>query len=647
MSETRHFILGTAGHIDHGKSSLVKALTGTDPDRLPEEKARGMTIELGFANLALPATDDSGDELNLGIVDVPGHSDFVKNMVAGVGSIDIAVFVVAADDGWMPQTEEHYQILNYLKVPNAIVALTKLDLVDDLDLVLMDLEENLAGGPWENIQIVPTSSHTGAGIEDLKSKIAEILSKSPTVRDSEKPRLPVDRAFSIKGVGTVVTGTLIDGRIESGSDLVVQPSGLKAHIRNVQSHKNDENTVFPGTRTAANLTGISVASRGVEGIAKGNVITDPKLGDAVTAIDVLLEKSDREVRGQRNSTKPVKSGREVLFHYGSASYAARMHILGGKENMLEPGGAVLAELRFREPVYVFVGDRFVLRNASAGTTLAGGIVLDEDANRRAFRKPFQAAFLEARRDNFDDLESLIVSQMNRDRTMAASALLAKTRFSATEISTKVDELVAAKKLSRSGNWIFDAVWWSKISAFTGDKINEFHQNNPDLPGMSIKELEPMVVPELPFPKLFDMILEGLMASDFAKAGPAIRSLAHQPKLPTDLVRAGDRIRGMLAENPILPPNRGDLAPGDADRKAMRFLINVGEVVELDQKTVISSTGFETIRSAVVGCLEANGQATASDLKDAAGTSRRFMMPILELLDEQEVTVRNGDFRTLK
>ena len=169
MSETRHFILGTAGHIDHGKSSLVKALTGTDPDRLPEEKARGMTIELGFANLALPATDDSGDELNLGIVDVPGHSDFVKNMVAGVGSIDIAVFVVAADDGWMPQTEEHYQILNYLKVPNAIVALTKLDLVDDLDLVLMDLEENLAGGPWENIQIVPTSSHTGAGIEDLKS----------------------------------------------------------------------------------------------------------------------------------------------------------------------------------------------------------------------------------------------------------------------------------------------------------------------------------------------------------------------------------------------------------------------------------------------------------------------------------------------
>ncbi len=653
MSQTRHFILGTAGHIDHGKSSLVKALTGVDPDRLPEEKARGMTIELGFANLALDAADDSGDELNLGIVDVPGHADFVKNMVAGVGSIDIAVFIVAADDGWMPQTEEHYQILNYLKVPNAIVALTKVDLVDDLDLVLMDLEENLAGGPWENIPIIPTSSHTGQGIEELKSKIAEILTATEPARDSQKPRLPVDRAFSIKGVGTVVTGTLIDGTIKSGTDLVVQPTGLKAHIRNVQSHKNDEDTVYPGTRTALNLTGISVAARSVEGIARGNVITDPKLGEAVTAIDVLLEKSDREVRGQRNSTRPVKSGREVLFHYGSASYAARMHILGGKEIMLEPGGSVIAELRFREPVYVFVGDRFVLRNASAGTTLAGGVVLDENANRRAFRKPFQEEFLLAREVCYgpnpreDVLEGLIMSQMVRDKALKLDSLLAKTRYSEDEIKARVATMIEAGALSKSGLWIFDKVWWDKISASTGDKINAFHRDNSDLPGMPLKELEPMVVPELPFPKLFDMILEGLMAGEFAQAGPAIRSLSHQPKLPADLLKSGERIRRMITEDVLLPPNRGDLAPGDADRKAMRFLINVGEVIELDKKTVISAEGYEKIKSAVVEFLKTNGKGTASDLKDAAGTSRRFMMPILESFDEQGLTSRDGDFRTLK
>ncbi|NNE92801.1 MAG: selenocysteine-specific translation elongation factor [Verrucomicrobiales bacterium] len=647
MPETRHFILGTAGHIDHGKSSLVKALTGTDPDRLPEEKARGMTIELGFANLELPAADESGDTLNLGIVDVPGHADFVKNMVAGVGSIDIAVFIVAADDGWMPQTEEHYQILNYLKVPNAIVALTKVDLVEDLDLVLMDLEENLAGGPWENIEIVPTSSHTGQGIDELRAKISETLTASPAARDCEKPRLPVDRAFSIKGVGTVVTGTLIDGRISSGADLVAQPTGLKTHIRNVQSHKNDEDTVYPGTRTALNLTGISVAARGVEGIARGNVITDPKLGGAVTAIDVLLEKSDREVRGQRNSLRPVKSGREVLFHYGSASYPARMHILGGKETLLEPGESVLAELRFREPVYVFVGDRFVLRNASAGTTLAGGVVLDEDANRRAFRKLFQEKFLAARREHFDDLETLITSQMVRDKARLADELLAKTRFSAEEIADKVEELIAAEKLARSGTWLFDSAWWGEISASSGEKINAFHRENPDLPGMPLKELEPLVEPELPFPRLFDTILAGLIASDFAQAGPAIRSRAHIPELPPDLVDAGNRIRKILADDPLGPPNRGEVAPGDADRKALRFLINVGEVVELDQKTVISTEGFESIKKSVTDFLKANQPATASDLKDAAGTSRRFMMPILERFDEDGLTERDGDFRTLK
>lgn len=641
----RHFILGTAGHIDHGKSSLVKTLTGTDPDRLPEEKQRGMTIELGFANLTLPASDDSGDELIVGVVDVPGHADFVKNMVAGVGSIDLALFIVAADDGWMPQTEEHYQILQYLGVTRAIVALTKSDLVDDLELVLEDIRENLAGGPWESIEIIPTSSHTGMGVDQLRQRITEIFTEADPVADSGKPRLPVDRAFSLKGVGTVVTGTLIDGTVSAGDDLAIQPAGLKAHVRNVQSHRADQDTTPPGTRTALNLTGISVAQRGVEGISRGSVITSPELGDAVKVIDVLLEKSNRDVRGQSKSTRPVKTGREVLFHYGSASYPARMHLLG--QRSLDPGGRVLAELRFHDPVFVFVGDRFVLRDASLGVTLAGGVVLDEAANRRMFRKPWQATFLEARAENPEDLEVLIRSQFIRDKAASQEALLAKSRFSLDEIVAKTDELVEAGVLARSGSWVFDQEWWERVSGQAARLILAFHQEEPDLLGLPAKELRDAISPELPTAKLFDVLVEGLYAGDFAKAGPRIRHRDHQPKLPPELKGAGERIRERLHEDLMAPPNKGELAPKPADEKALRFLIQMGEVVELDPKTVIATTGYEKIRDEVVAFLKENGKGTASELRQLTGTSRRILLPVLERFDTEKLTVRDGDYRTLK
>jgi len=641
----RHYILGTAGHIDHGKSSLVKALTGTDPDRLPEEQARGMTIELGFANLTLPTSDESGDELIVGVVDVPGHADFVKNMVAGVGSIDLALFIVAADDGWMPQTEEHFQILNYLGVENAILALTKVDLAEDLELVLEDIRENLAGGPWENLEIMPTSSHTGEGIDELRNRISQMLTESAPVRDCGKSRLPVDRAFSLKGVGTVVTGTLIDGAITAGADLVAQPSGLKAHIRNVQSHKADQDTVFPGTRTALNLTGIGVAQRGSEGIARGNVITDPALGESVTAIDVRLEKSDREVRGQKKSVKPVRTGREVLFHYGSASYAARMHLLGTRS--LDPGTSAIAELRFREPVYVFVGDRFVLRDASQGITLAGGVVLDEDANRRMFRKPWQEIFLLGRAEAPDDLEALIRTQLIRDKAASRSGLLAKSRFGQDEISAKTAELIEADTLAESGAWVFDRGWWERVSGMAAEKILAFHQAEPDLLGLPLRDLKKEIAPELPTAKLFDVLIEGLYGGEFIKAGPNIRHCDHHPQLPPALKGAGERIRRLLAEDLIAPPNKGEVAPSSDDEKALRFLIQMGEVVELNPKTVIAAEGYETIKSQVVEFLETNGKGTASELRQVTGTSRRILLPVLERFDVDGVTFRDGDYRCLK
>lgn len=644
MPDSRHYILGTAGHIDHGKSSLVQALTGTNPDRLPEEKARGMTIELGFANLEMPTTDESGDELAIGVIDVPGHADFVKNMVAGVGSIDLALFIIAADDGWMPQTEEHYQILSYLKVPRAIVALTKVDLVDDLELVLEDISDHLGGGEWENVSIIPTSSHTGQGIDELRQEISQALTKAAPVMDCGKPRLPVDRVFSPKGVGTVVTGTLTDGSVKAGMDLVVQPGGMDASVRTVQSHSANQEQVPPGTRTALNLTGVGVAQRGVEGISRGNVLTLLSLGEAVSSIDVLLEKSSREVHGQP-TPKPVKTGRQVRFHYGSASYDARAHFLNAKH--LEPGGTVLAELRFAEPIYVFVGDRFVLRDASLGVTLAGGVVLDEDANRRMFRKAWQETFLESRAANPDDLETLVLSQLIRDQAVSKSKLLRKSRFSAEAIGEMVTSLTESGKLAESGNWVFDRDWWKKVSERAGEMVQKVHTENPELPGLPIRDLRSAVEADLPQKRLFEVILDGLLSGEFAKAGPNIRHRDHLPKLPPDLKQAGEKVRKVLIEDVLQPPNKAEIATSPAEEKALKFLIEVGEAISLDPKTVISAQGYEEIKGAVIDYLRSHGKGTASDLRKVVGTTRRILMPILERFDAEGLTMRQGDFRTLK
>jgi selenocysteine-specific elongation factor len=644
----RHFILGTAGHIDHGKSSLVEVLTGMNPDRLPEEKKRGMTIELGFAELDLEADDGSGDRLLLGVVDVPGHSDFVKNMVAGVGAIDLALFIVAADDGWMPQTEEHYQILQYLGVERVIVALTKSDLVDDLELVLDDVRENLLGGSWEDAPVVPVSSHTGQGIDELRATISRLLTSAPPAHDCGKPRLPVDRAFSLKGVGTVVTGTLLDGAVSPGMDLLAQPAGLPVHVRSVQSHGRTSDLVPPSSRTALNLSGVAVRdARGGdrEGVDRGDVLVPAALGAAVTAIDVLLTRADRPVRGMsRKAKRPIRTGREVTFHHGSAGRPARLHFLG--ERSLEPGGTVLAELRFRDPVFVFVGDRFVLRDASAGLTLAGGIVLDEDANRRAFRKPFQREFLEARQGAIGDLDVLLRSQLKRDMAVPLSSLLAKSRFSAAATQARVAEMAAAGEVERSGEWVFEAVWWRRLSRLAGEKIEAVHREHPDHLGMPLRDLRAEMVPELPSAKFFDSLLSGLLAGDYAKAGSNVRHRDHQPRLPPELLQAGELVKKRLAADPINPPNKGETATNPAEEKALRFLVNAGEVVEIDPKNVISAAGYAWLRDEIVAYLREHGRATASDLRQHTGTVRRILMPLLERLDAEKVTVRQGDDRRL-
>src|SRR5438552_2066191 len=374
----KHFVLATAGHVDHGKSALVKALTGIDPDRLPEEKARGISIELGFAQLILPGPDEQ--RYHVGIVDVPGHEDFVRNMIGGVGSIDLALLVIAADDGWMPQTEEHLQILIYLGVKRALIALTKSDL-GKIDNIAGQIRLQLRDTAFTNSHIIPASVRTGVGIENLKRTLALELATLPPQRDIGKARLFVDRAFKLRGIGTVVTGTLIDGKLRRGQNVIVQPRNVSSHIRSIQSHGRDLEFAGPGMRTALNLPDVELGT-GTAAIRRGDVITIVNLAAPSSTFDVLLEKSPRPGRGDP-AARPLKNGSSVHIHHGTSRFHAKITLL--EEHALEPGKQAIAQLRLQSPIFAFLGDRFVLRDASEQHTIAGGVVLDPDGDREKFR----------------------------------------------------------------------------------------------------------------------------------------------------------------------------------------------------------------------------------------------------------------------
>ncbi len=369
---TRHFIIATAGHVDHGKSALVKALTGTDPDRLPEEKKRQITIDLGFA--ALNVTAPNGDKIHAGIIDVPGHEDFVRNMIAGVGSIDLALFVVAADDGWMPQSEEHLQILNYLGVRRAVIALTKSDL-GRIDIATNQIREQLTDTSFADAPIVPTSVRTGTGIEKLVNTLATQLARTEPQRDISKPRLFIDRVFTLRGIGTVVTGTLTGGSLRRGQQIVVYPTNVETRIRSIQSHGHELEIAQAGMRTAINLPDLRV-----DQIKRGDVVTLPGHGAPSSTLIVRVQKLSRFNR-DKTVAHPLKNGSSLYVHHGASRVAARIRL---RENgSLEGGKDKIARLKLASPVFAFIGDRFVVRDSSERHTIAGGIVLDPDGDKES------------------------------------------------------------------------------------------------------------------------------------------------------------------------------------------------------------------------------------------------------------------------
>jgi selenocysteine-specific elongation factor len=625
-----NFVLATAGHVDHGKSALVKALTGTDPDRLPEEKARGISIDLGFAELNLAGPN--GEAFHVGIVDVPGHEDFVRNMIAGVGSIDLALLIVAADDGWMPQTEEHFQILGYLGIQRIVVALTKSDL-GKIDNVAAAIREKLRETTFANAQIVPTSIRTGAGLGDLKAALASEFAASSPLRDVGKARLFVDRAFTLRGIGPVVTGTLTGGGLRVGDTIFVQPKGISARIRSLQSHGRNVDLVQPGTRTAINLPDLEI---GVD-VKRGDVITS-RLFELSSTIDVLLTRSVR-----LRSPAPMKSGASAYVHHGTTRALAKI-VLAESES-LAAGESGFAQLRLSAPLLGFLGDRFIVRDASEQHTLAGGVVLNPDSNPKDFRSREQRDLVSARAANPDDLGLAVWTEIARAGIVQVSHLLQRSRFSAAEIGRVLQRLSDHGDIFMQGDVAGKTLVWRELRERAANLIDAAHKTNPQRPGLELTNLRTEF--NSIFPAAFDALMDDLCGSGFVRAGSAIARASHRPSLPPEILPAAEKIRAALAEKPFDPPSRKDLSQDRHLQQALRFLIQQGEIVELNDEIVLVRESVDQMRTAVSDFISKNGPATASQLREKIGSSRRVIIPFLEYLDRSGVTQRIGDSRQLR
>lgn len=638
-----NLILGTAGHIDHGKSSLVRALTGIDPDRLPEEQKRGVTIELGFANLELPHPKSGREPFELGLIDVPGHADFINNMVAGVGALDVVVFAVAADDAWMPQSEEHLHVLSYLGVKNAIIALTKIDVCEDVDFTVEILREELEDSALADCPIIPVSSHTGEGLDRLKSALAEECVKVAAAKSTaanKLPRLAIDRVFSPKGIGTVVTGTLTGAPIAVGDTLMLEPQGLETSVRQVQNHSSQVDSARPGMRTALNVADLPIASRTRLGAQRGSDLLAPGTGSAVLTLDIEVTRSSRQIPGQSQTRAPIKLPRVVAVHIGTAHRHARMVSIDVPE--LYPGQTTFAQLRFTEPVHCLAGDRLVIRDASKLSTLAGGVVLDPNASSRRLHRPEQRTFLEARAAAPDSLDTFITSALQRDSVLPAARPVTHSPFTPEATAKVVEKLRKNGKLTIIGDHIADGDWWKSVSAEAAAAIKDWHEREPDEPGLPIDSLGKIVNS----PAHRDLLVTGLCSRGFEKRGDMIASTDHLLSLPPQLEAAAKTILQTLNDAPLSPPNRADLLTSSDAQKAYKFLLRQRDIVELDAKITIAASVYRDVVEKVTAFINDCGPATASGIRQHLDTTRKVLMPLLEKLDADKITRRNGDTRTL-
>ncbi|HWB06845.1 MAG TPA: selenocysteine-specific translation elongation factor [Verrucomicrobiales bacterium] len=629
-------IIGTAGHIDHGKSTLVEALTGTNPDRLPEEIKRGLTIELGFAHLSLTDPLHPGNGWHAGLVDVPGHADYVRNMLAGLGHVDAALLVVAADDGWMPQTEEHFEILLHLHIDHGVVALTKSDLLADRGTAEENIRLKLAGTPWAEAPVVPVCALGGEGLDELRAALAEVLRAAPLPRDVRKPRLQVDRVFSPRGAGTVVTGTLSGGVLQTGEDIFVQPGGLSGRIRGLQNHGRALETAQPGMRTAARLASIEIAHDGAgEGAWRGHTVTTIP-GGASGVLHAQFTRLDR-----RPDPPPLRHGCKVWLHHGTSSHEARVYLAGVRE--LLPGHSCIGELRTRAPVFAFTGDRFVLRDFSRRHTLAGGLVLETSARPRAWKQPRWLHCLEQWAAHPDNVSVRVAGLLERDGCFKKEGLLQLSRFTGAEIAAAVDALPDKVVC---GDWIVSAPRWQAVLAAAEEIIRAHHRLHPSEPGQKLSDFRTALLPHLPDTALSEPLINALVTRGFVRGQGVIRAGDFHAEISPAQRASCDQLRAVLAADKYSPPNLSTFVQTAQDREALQILLNSREVTRLNEETVMLTDALLVLKQLIIAHLRRQGRETIAGLRDALGGTRRILVPVCELLDRERITRREGDWRSL-
>jgi len=635
MTTQGHIIVGTAGHIDHGKTSLVKTLTGVDTDRLKEEKERGITIELGFAPLNLP----SG--VRIGIVDVPGHERFVKNMVAGATGIDLVILVIAADEGVMPQTREHLDICQLLGTRGGIVALTKTDMVDDdwLELVTEDVKEYLSGTFLEGSPIVPFSSADGSGKEELLGILDEMAAKVPSRSVSGIFRLPVDRVFSMKGFGTVVTGTLISGRVSSGDEVVFYPGQKKAKLRGVQVHGESVNDSFAGTRTALNLQGVEK-----DQIGRGDTTAHP---ETLTPTYLL----DARIQLLASVPKVLKNRARVRLHLFTAEVMARVILLDSE--VLEPGQQALVQLRMDGAAVAQPGDRFVLRSYSPITTLGGGTVLDPvPVKHRRMRQPVLDHLLRLdTQDPAQRMEALLDDA--GDHGIRILDLSPRVGIPVQETLDLVKKLQSDRKAVLIGTgeaaMSYSSRSYEDLKGKLISTLKAFHKANPVKPGMGREELRMKFARNLPDKPYRDLLSALQEKGEIRIDGDIVRVQSHQATLTPEQEILEKKVSRLIAAEglsaPFLPEMAETLSTDAAKLKpVLNLMAQSGQAVRVKDDYFIHPDADRQLLEGVELYFKNNGEMALKDFREIADTTRKWMIPLLEYLDRTQVTMRKGDVR---
>ncbi len=624
----RAYVVGTAGHVDHGKSTLVRALTGIDPDRLAEEKAREMTIDLGFAWLTLP----SGQAVS--IVDVPGHERFIKNMLAGVGGIDAALLVVAADEGPMPQTREHLAILDLLGISRGLIVLTKADMVDEefLELAAEATREAVAGTTLADAPLITTAATTGQGLATLKAALDALLADTPPRAPHGRPRLPVDRAFTIAGFGTVVTGTLLDGTLAAGQEIELLPRGIRGRVRGVQTHQAKVSLALPGSRTAVNISGIAV-----EDVRRGDVLTVPGWLVPTHLLDVRLRMTV--------SAPVLEQNDPIDLFIGASEVQGRATLLD--TDRLEAGDEGWVQLRLAEPVAVVRGDRFILRRPSPSETIGGGTIVDSAPHRH---RRFHAATLERleslKRGTPHDLARQLLASGPREvrEVIAAMGLEQEAAHPILTALIGAGELLVlapgSNALSPNTFLLLEGGAMALESRLTL-MLTNFHAANPLKRGMPREEAKSRLGLA---PRLFDEFVahvhrKGSIVAEGGNGAPILRMPEHTVTLPPAQRTAADALLAALAGEPYAPPDPATLGVGS---EALAVLAAEGSIVRVAEGIVFARDAYDRMVTQTLALIDAHGSVTLAQFRDAIGTSRKYAQAVMEYLDARRITRRAGD-----